>query len=33
VFDAALAGDDPREFPVRAVLRQDRVPVTVYFAP
>jgi 6-phosphogluconolactonase len=33
VFEAALSGDDPAEYPVRAVLAQDAVPVTVYTAP
>jgi 6-phosphogluconolactonase len=33
VLEQALAGDDAREFPVRAVLHQDRAPVTVYWAP
>jgi 6-phosphogluconolactonase len=33
VFEAALAGDDPARYPVRAILRQDTVPVTVYTAP
>ena len=33
VFEAALRGDDPAKYPVRAVLVQDAVPVTVYTAP
>ncbi|MEJ2383332.1 MAG: 6-phosphogluconolactonase [Xanthomonadales bacterium] len=33
VFEAALGGDDAAEYPVRAVLAQDAVPVTVYTAP
>jgi len=33
VFEAALAGDDATEYPVRAVLGQDAVPVDVYTAP
>jgi 6-phosphogluconolactonase len=33
VFDAARAGDDRHEFPVRVILGQDTVPVTVYTAP
>lgn len=33
VFDAALAGDDPAEYPVRVVLGQSAVPVTVFTAP
>ena len=33
VFDRAARGTDVEEFPVRSVLNQDRVPVTVYWAP
>ncbi len=32
-YEAALAGDDIRSMPVRAVLRQTAVPVTVHWAP
>ena len=32
-FDRALAGDDEREMPVRAILQQARAPVSVYWAP
>jgi 6-phosphogluconolactonase len=33
VYEAAVAGDDPAEYPVRAVLRQSRVPVSAFWAP
>ena len=33
VYEAALRSGDVSEYPVRAILRQDRVPVTVYWAP
>jgi 6-phosphogluconolactonase len=33
VLEAALGGDDRAKYPVRAVLVQDAVPVTVYTAP
>lgn len=33
VFEQAARPGDPEEFPVRAVLDQDRVPVTVFWAP
>jgi len=33
VYEAALAGDDIFEMPVRAVLKQQQVPVDVYWAP
>lgn len=33
VYRQALAGDDASEMPVRAVLKQQKVPVTVYWAP
>lgn len=33
VYEAATAGSDPAEYPVRSVLRQSRVPVSVYWAP
>jgi len=33
VFEAALASDDVAEYPVRAMLAQDAVPVDVYTAP
>ena len=33
VFEAAEAGCDLREYPVRTVLCQEHVPVTVYWAP
>ncbi|MDO3386693.1 6-phosphogluconolactonase [Gilvimarinus sp. SDUM040013] len=32
-YREALAGDDVAAMPVRAVLQQDQVPVTVYWAP
>jgi len=32
VYEAALAGTDALAMPVRAVLHQDKVPVTVYYA-
>ena len=33
VFEAALADGDAAHYPVRAILRQNTVPVTVYTAP
>jgi 6-phosphogluconolactonase len=33
VFEAALAGEDLAEYPVRFLLRQNRAPVTVFWAP
>ena len=33
VYEAAAAGDDPAEYPVRAVLRQSRAPVSAFWAP
>ncbi len=33
VYQQALAGDDLAEMPVRAVLKQQKVPVDVYWAP
>lgn len=33
IYEAALAGDDIAEMPVRAVLKQQQVPVDVYWAP
>jgi len=33
VYEAATAGDDPAEYPVRSVLRQARVPVSAFWAP
>ncbi len=33
VYQQALAGDDVAEMPVRAVLKQQNVPVDVYWAP
>lgn len=33
VYQQAMAGDDTAEMPVRAVLRQQKVPVDVYWAP
>lgn len=33
VFEAALAGGNVAEYPVRFLLRQHRVPVTVFWAP
>jgi len=33
VFEAAEAGDNPAQFPVRSVLRQHRVPVSAFWAP
>jgi 6-phosphogluconolactonase len=33
VYEAAKVGTSLREYPVRVVLRQDRVPVTVYWVP
>lgn len=33
VLAEALAGDDARAMPIRLVLQQDRVPVTIYDAP
>jgi 6-phosphogluconolactonase len=33
VFEQAERPGDPTEFPVRAVLEQDRAPVTVFWAP
>ncbi len=33
ILDAAMAPGPPGEFPVRLILDQDRVPVTVYAAP
>ncbi|MCW8871656.1 MAG: 6-phosphogluconolactonase [Xanthomonadales bacterium] len=33
VYEAAAAGDDAGEYPVRCVLRQKRVPVRVFWAP
>ena len=33
VYDKALAGDDVVELPVRFVLNQDKVPVTLFWAP
>lgn len=33
VYEAALAGDDVLEFPVRVVLQQDQTPVSIYWAP
>jgi 6-phosphogluconolactonase len=33
VFEQAARPGDPAEFPVRAVLEQDRAPVTVFWAP
>jgi 6-phosphogluconolactonase len=32
VYQRALQGADPTEMPVRAVLRQQRVPVEVYWS-
>ena len=32
-FDRALQGNDEREMPVRAILRQAKAPVSVYWAP
>jgi 6-phosphogluconolactonase len=33
IYEAAAAGDDPGEFPVRCVLGQNRAPVRVFWAP
>ncbi len=33
VFRAAQAGTDVNEMPIRALLQQDKVPLTVYWAP
>lgn len=33
VFEAALGGSDSEEYPIRAILQQDKVPVVVYWAP
>jgi 6-phosphogluconolactonase len=33
VFEAALGGTDSEEYPIRAILQQDKVPVVVYWAP
>jgi len=33
VFEAAMAGDDVHEYPVRAALKQDAAPVAVFWAP
>ncbi len=33
VFRAAQAGSDVNEMPIRALLQQDKVPLTVYWAP
>ena len=33
VYASAVAGDDVGEFPVRCVLRQKAVPVSVFWAP
>mgnify|MGYP000467618284 CR=1 FL=1 len=33
VFEQAARPGGPAEFPVRAVLEQDRAPVTVFWAP
>lgn len=33
VFRAAQAGTDVNEMPIRAILQQDKVPLTVYWAP
>jgi len=33
VFEAAEAGDDPVQFPVRFMLQQHRVPVSAFWAP
>lgn len=33
VYRQALAGDDPLTMPVRAILQQDRVDVSIYWAP
>ena len=33
VYEAALAGDDVHEYPVRVVLHQDTAPVAVFWAP
>jgi len=33
VYEAAAAGNDPAEYPVRAVLQQNRVPVRAFWAP
>lgn len=33
IYEAAAAGDNVAEFPVRSVLRQTRVPVRVFWAP
>ena len=33
VFDAAMAHGEVAEYPVRFLLQQDKVPVTVYWAP
>jgi 6-phosphogluconolactonase len=32
VIDQAQAGTDPTELPIRSVLQQSQVPVTVYWA-
>jgi 6-phosphogluconolactonase len=33
VLETAMAGSDPVEMPVRAILRQTRVPVQIAWAP
>jgi 6-phosphogluconolactonase len=33
VLDKALAGTDPAEIPVRIILNQTKVPVTVFWSP
>jgi len=33
VLTAALAGDDVQALPVRAILRQEQTPVSIYFTP
>jgi 6-phosphogluconolactonase len=32
VLDQALAGNDVKELPIRSVLQQSKLPVTVYWA-
>jgi 6-phosphogluconolactonase len=33
VYERAIAGESPKEMPIRAILSQKRVPVTIWWAP
>jgi 6-phosphogluconolactonase len=33
VYERAIAGESPEEMPIRAILSQKKVPVTIWWAP